>query len=281
MISLKKLFTPVKSIGSDEAKSYMAEHEEGSYTLLDVRQPGEYEAEHIPGARLIPLPNLKDSLGQLDAHKPVIAYCAIGGRSFAAAQLLSGLGFKEVYNLQGGIKSWKGRKAAGPQELNLELVRGDETAAEIIALAYGMEMGLGLFYRDMIEKSEDPDLRELLSKLADIETRHKQKLLDLLAEIDSPVKDANTYEADIRPKILEGGFQLNDFMKKNESFLRSVQDVLDLAMMLETQALDLYLRFADRSTNTLTKETLFTIADEEKAHLNSLGNLLERKFKTV
>ena len=38
MISLKKLFTPVKSVDSDEAKKFMTEHTEGSYTLLDVRQ---------------------------------------------------------------------------------------------------------------------------------------------------------------------------------------------------------------------------------------------------
>ena len=281
MISLKKLFTPVKSVDSDEAKKFMTEHEEGSYTLLDVRQPQEYEADHIPGAKLIPLPGLKDVLSQLDSRKPVIAYCAIGGRSFAAAQLLSGLGFKAVYNLQGGIKAWQGSKAVGPQELNLEWVRGDETPVEIIALAYGMEMGLGIFYRKMIEKSEDAELQALFSKLADIEALHKKRLFELLTEIDPPGKDVATYEADIRPKILEGGFQLNDFMKKNESFLRSVQDVLDLAMMLETQALDLYLRFADRSTDTLTKETLFTIADEEKAHLNSLGNLLEKKIRAI
>jgi rhodanese-related sulfurtransferase len=174
MISLKKLFTPVKSIDSDTAKKFMAEHEEGIYTLLDVRQPGEYEAGHIPGAKLIPLPGLKDELSQLDSRKPVIAYCAIGGRSFTAAQLLSGLGFKEVYNLQGGIKAWRGHKAVGPEQLNLELVRGDETAAEIIALAYGMEMGLGVFYRKMIEKSEDAELQALFSKLADIEALHKR-----------------------------------------------------------------------------------------------------------
>jgi rhodanese-related sulfurtransferase/rubrerythrin len=281
MISLKKLFTPVKSIDSDEAKKFMAEHEEGSYILLDVRQPGEYQADHIPGAKLIPLPGLKDGLSQLDSQKPIIAYCAVGGRSLAAAQLLSGLGFEKVYNLKGGIKAWQGQKAVGPREFNLDLVRGDESAPEIIALAYGMEMGLGLFYRDMIEKSADPELRELLSKLADIETRHKKKLLDLLAEIESPAKNTEAYEADIRPKILEGGFQLSDFMKKNESFLRSVQGVLDLAMMLETQALDLYLRFAEKSTHTQTRDTLFTIADEEKAHLNSLGGLLEQKIETV
>jgi len=278
MISLKKLFTPVKSMNVDEAKKFIAEHPEGAYTLLDVRQPGEYEGEHIPGAKLLPLPALKDGLRQLDSQKPVLVYCAVGGRSLAAAQLLSGFGFQEVYNLQGGIKAWQGLKAVGPRELNLELVGGDETPAEMIALAYGMEMGLGIVYRDMIERSDDHELRSLLSKLADIETRHKKRLLELLAEIDSPITDTDAYEADLRPSILEGGLGLDDFMQENESFFRSVQGVLELAMMIETQALDLYLRFAEKSTHNLTKTALFAIANEEKAHLGSLGDLLEKKI---
>ena len=281
MISLKKLFTPVKSIEAGEANTYMAEHAEGSYTLLDVRQPGEYETDHIPGAKLIPLPGLKDGLSQLDKRKPVIAYCAIGGRSLAAAQLLSGLGFKEIYNLKGGIKAWQGNKAVGPQELNLELVRGDETAAEMIALAYGLEMGLGIFYQRMIESAEDPELKALFTKLADIENLHKKRLFDLLAEIEPPDKDIEAYEADIRPTILEGGFQLDVFMKKNESFLRTVPDVLDLAMMLETQALDLYLRFADKSVDSQSQGVLFKLADEEKSHLEALGQLVEKKTTQV
>ena len=55
-----------------------------------------------------------------------------------AAQLLSGQGFREVYNLKGGIKAWQGAKAFGPVELNLDLIRGDESPLEIISLAYGM-----------------------------------------------------------------------------------------------------------------------------------------------
>jgi rhodanese-related sulfurtransferase/rubrerythrin len=277
MISLKKLFTPVKSIDAGEAKKFMAEHKAGAYTLLDVRQPKEYEDEHIPGAKLIPLPGLKEGLSELDKQKPVIAYCAIGGRSLAAAQLLSGLGFKEIYNLKGGIKAWQGGKAAGPRELNLELVHGDETPAEMISLAYGMEMGLGIVYRKMAERSNDPELRSLLSKLAGIEDQHKKRLLEILAEIDSPIADTDAYEADIRPSILEGGFGLDDFMQENESFFGSVQGILDLAMMLETQALDLYLRFADKSTDERTQQVLFSIGDEEKAHLSSLGDLMDTK----
>ena len=274
MTSQKTLFTPVKSINADETKTLIAGQAEGAYTLLDVRQPGEYEGEHIPGAKLIPLPELKDDHSQLDLRKPVIVYCRSGSRSLAAAQLLSGLGFSDIYNLEGGIMGWQGIKAAGPRELNLELVRGDETPAEMIALAYGMEMGLGIVYRKMADRSDDPELKSLLTMLADIETRHQKRLLEILAETDSPVSDTEAYEADLRPSILEGGFGLNDFIKENQSFFSTVHGVLDLAMMLETQALDLYLRFADKSADERTQKVLFSIADEEKDHLSSLGNLM-------
>jgi rhodanese-related sulfurtransferase len=74
MADLKKLFTPVKSMNTEEAKAFIAEHDEGTYTLLDVRQHGEYEETHIPGATLVPLAELKDSLKEMDSGKPVVVY---------------------------------------------------------------------------------------------------------------------------------------------------------------------------------------------------------------
>lgn len=65
---------PVRSMDAIEAKSYMDEHREGTFTLLDVRQPSEYNKARIPGAKLIPLPELADRLGELDPSKPVITY---------------------------------------------------------------------------------------------------------------------------------------------------------------------------------------------------------------
>jgi sulfur-carrier protein adenylyltransferase/sulfurtransferase len=72
--NLKKLFIPVEALDPDEAGDFINKHKEGTYTLLDVRQPGEYEKDHIPGATLIPLPQLYDSLDKLDPDKPVIVY---------------------------------------------------------------------------------------------------------------------------------------------------------------------------------------------------------------
>ena len=74
MMHWKQFFRPVKNMSIDELKAYIEEHKEGTFTLLDVRQPGEYEKAHIPGAKLIPLPELPGRIGDLDKDSPLIAY---------------------------------------------------------------------------------------------------------------------------------------------------------------------------------------------------------------
>ncbi len=277
MMQLTKLFTPVSSMEAEEAKAYMARHREGEYTLLDVRQSGEYQESHLPGAKLMPLPQLPDTYQELDPEKPTLVHCAVGGRSRVAAQMLSGWGFKEVYNLAGGIKAFQGHKATGPRELNLDLVRGDETPAEIIALAYGMEKALQLFYETLQQQTPDRELQDLFRKLAQVEVRHEQRLFETYGRVVPGGQDLAAFESSIVPKTLEGGFTTKEFLATNQAHLQTIPGVLDLAMMLETQALDLYLRFADRSDQPQTKEVLYALAGEEKEHLASLGLLLDEK----
>ena len=69
----KQFFTPVKSYDSDEVRNLQKFSPE-ELQFLDVRQPGEYAASHIAGARLIPLPQLAASLDQLDRDRPVVVY---------------------------------------------------------------------------------------------------------------------------------------------------------------------------------------------------------------
>ena len=70
----REFLTPVKSMDAGEAKAYMAGHREGTFTLLDVRQPGEYEKSRIPGAKLVPLPELVERLNEVDPDRPLIVY---------------------------------------------------------------------------------------------------------------------------------------------------------------------------------------------------------------
>jgi rhodanese-related sulfurtransferase len=68
------LFSRVKAMNSDEARKWLEERPDGSYTLVDVREPEEYEGGHIPGATLIPLSELPDRLSEIDPQKPVLTY---------------------------------------------------------------------------------------------------------------------------------------------------------------------------------------------------------------
>lgn len=66
--------TPVKSLDYNQTSQFIHDHPAEDFVLLDVRQPSEYGAGHIPGARLIPLPELADRLSELDPEKPVLVY---------------------------------------------------------------------------------------------------------------------------------------------------------------------------------------------------------------
>ena len=70
----RQFLTPVASIDTDQAKSYLADKQVEDVTILDVRQPKEYAAGHIPGALLMPLPELTDHLQRIDRTKPVMVY---------------------------------------------------------------------------------------------------------------------------------------------------------------------------------------------------------------
>jgi rhodanese-related sulfurtransferase len=74
---------------------------------LDVREPDEYELEHIANATPVPLGSLAGSAAELPTGRPLVAYCASGFRSVSAASILEGLGIGPVVNLRGGYGAWR------------------------------------------------------------------------------------------------------------------------------------------------------------------------------
>lgn len=73
-MSIMDIFSSFTNLNADAFNSFTETNKEGSFTILDVRQPSEYESARIPGSQLIPLPDLNDRLQELDPEKPVIAY---------------------------------------------------------------------------------------------------------------------------------------------------------------------------------------------------------------
>lgn len=82
----------------------LAARAEGS-ALVDVRMPDEYDEAHVPGAVLIPLPELPDRLSDIPAGSPLYVICKAGGRSLKAAEFLAGHGITAI-NVAGGTDAW-------------------------------------------------------------------------------------------------------------------------------------------------------------------------------
>ncbi|MEY9095964.1 sulfurtransferase TusA family protein [Paenibacillus sp. RC84] len=83
--------------------------------VLDVREPAEYAFGHIPGAVSIPLGELEQRIGELNAHEELYIVCRTGSRSDMAAHLLERQGFKHIRNVLPGMSAWTGplEKSAG------------------------------------------------------------------------------------------------------------------------------------------------------------------------
>jgi rhodanese-related sulfurtransferase len=94
---------------ADPAAFELKIKEVGAQQLIDVRTPQEFQSGHIKGAVNYNIngADFQQNIAKLDKNKPVLVYCAVGGRSGNAAQQLNQLGFKQVTDLKGGITAWK------------------------------------------------------------------------------------------------------------------------------------------------------------------------------
>lgn len=80
---------------------------EGSAVVIDVREPNEHRAGHIPGAALNPLSTFDPAKVQVDPAKHLVLHCQMGRRCGPASEKLNAAGYSgEIYRLEGGFKAW-------------------------------------------------------------------------------------------------------------------------------------------------------------------------------
>ncbi|MES1981587.1 MAG: rhodanese-like domain-containing protein [Pseudomonadota bacterium] len=84
--------------------------------VLDVRDTDEFNAGHILNAKQIPVLKLKERIGELERYReqPIVVVCRSGNRSATACTVMAARGFKQTYNLSGGMMAWQ--KAGLPLE---------------------------------------------------------------------------------------------------------------------------------------------------------------------
>jgi len=95
----------IQSITPTEASTLFAAKEA---VIIDVREQNEWDEKHIPGVIHIPIAQLNSRLAELEQYKdsPVIMQCRSGRRSAQGAVALNAVGFKKLYNMEGGILAW-------------------------------------------------------------------------------------------------------------------------------------------------------------------------------
>ncbi len=98
---------PVKKLDPQNFDKKLKESKEA--VLIDVRTPNEYAQSHLANALSIDIyaNDFKSRVSKLDKTKPVFVYCKAGSRSGSAVDIMEDLGFKEIYDLKGGIISWQ------------------------------------------------------------------------------------------------------------------------------------------------------------------------------
>jgi rhodanese-related sulfurtransferase len=78
----------------------------GAYQFVDVREPDEYAAGHIPGAINIPLTEFMARVDEISEDEPVVLVCNTGVRSSQAALFMISMGYEDIHNLEDGTKGW-------------------------------------------------------------------------------------------------------------------------------------------------------------------------------
>lgn len=272
---MPKPSAPPRDVEPEAVRAMLAESAPGDVTVLDVRQGWEYEEFHLPGAKLLPLGELEDRAGEVPKDKPVLVYCHSGRRSAAAASLLAGMGRSDVMNMPGGVMAWKGATAVGSPQTGMQYRRGDETPGDILALAFAMERELGAFYHRLAENASDPELKALFKKLAGFEDKHKQVVYHIYKTLFPESPGIEDLASKATSTAMEGGRPAGEVLAEAKGF-ESTRDALDMAMGIEAQALDLYMRYASVAANVETMNTLFDLAKEERGHLRSLGSMMDR-----
>ncbi len=191
--------------------------------------------------------------------------------------MLAGKGFEHVYNLSGGIKAWRKEIAVGPEDLGMELFATELTPDEAIIVGFGLEDGLHEYYLQMQSEVKSKRAKELFGMLADIEVVHQERLVGLYSSVTGKPMTIHEFSEKIAHPAMEGGLTTSDFLNRYSVDTSSELEILSLALAIEAQAFDLYQRAASKSMVEQTRKVLREIAGEEREHMASLGQYIDKQ----
>jgi sulfur-carrier protein adenylyltransferase/sulfurtransferase len=201
-------------------------------------------------------------------------------RSRAAASILAGAGFKEVHSMGGGIRAWEGLVAEGIPEAGMAYFSSAVRGEEMIALAWLLEDGSCKFYESLVEMMEDQEAKGLFQNLKRTEENHKTTLWKMFEELSGKPNTSEfpdkVISRESKGDVMEGGMLVSEALRWSKG--KTLKDLLELSMSLETNSYDLYLKMERKVEARNAKQVFKTLSEEEKKHLEQLTSLFGRKL---
>jgi rhodanese-related sulfurtransferase len=96
----------VQGLAKEITPAQASQYQKDGAFMLDVRQPEEWDAGHIPGAVLIPLDDLQSRLNEVPKDKEIVVVCRSGNRSATGRDILLNAGYPKVTSMGGGMNQW-------------------------------------------------------------------------------------------------------------------------------------------------------------------------------
>ena len=266
-----------EDITAEALKQFIRSRNEKDYVLVDVRQPDEYQAGHIPGSLFIPLSKLIFRSSDLPKGKEMIFYCHSGGRSTAAASMVSeeNITDQKIYNLEGGILAWEGRAMKGFPRVRV--FDTSKTPGELLFTAMDLEKGAWRFYTHVLKHFSVEPIVSTLEPLSKAEIAHARTVYEFWKIGESAPQPFDDLYDSLSGEVLEGGEKLADVLGRLEIVEENLcLRVIELALHIEYAAFDLYRVMAEQSKDETVRKTLLSIAQAEKSHIRLLTRALEK-----
>ena len=273
----------IKKLSPGEVKAILDSDKNGEYFLIDVRQPEEYEAGHLPGSVLIPLNEFEarryELYKEMYRSEKVIITCQSGRRSMAAAIFLYELGFRDIFILDEGLNGWKDKVITGKPKERPDLLDKTANVKNILLLAIKMEQGTRNFYLTAKERAGAPAAKQMFQTLSDAEHGHMDRLYHRAIDVMSKKTElisVDQFIAEFDKGFMEGIIEISHALTKVNGNFATEAEALDIAIENEYLAYDFYKRAAALVVNLEAKALLHELAHDEQGHASTLLDRLAR-----
>ncbi len=263
------------SLWPEELSAYIEKENRDNYLLVDVRQPGEYGAEHLPGALSMPLKELEARGAELSVARDIVFYCADGVRSRAAARFLAETGEFDgsIYNLMGGIEAWGGKVFSDlPKVLIFDK---SDTKAERLMIAMDISKGAQSFYRLLMGELTGEPFGGLIEDLAEASVAHAGEVYEYWRRtVRDPLPFSDLFEA-LKGEILEERENLSDAVGRVKALGGNpCMRLLQMGLDIEYSAYDLYLTMVENEDGEEAREAFAAVARTLKTHMRRLADAI-------